>query len=127
MSITVTWDNAEKNSIYSRNVSPWTWEEFEASQAEIRNLILSVSHTVDVIIDISEGGAVLPNAISRFTQAVKNSPANHGSLVFIGGKQFDQAIMQAVGKLAPAAFRQRTVYFVATREEARALLQSQQK
>jgi hypothetical protein len=122
MSITTTWENQEHTIILMHYQNPWTWSEFEAAQAEQLRLINSVAHPVDVIMDISTGGNVPPNALSRFREASKNRPANQRGMVFVGAKLFDKTMVNTVQKTISTQFREVAIEFVDTLDEAKAFL-----
>src|SRR5258708_34030035 len=99
MSVSVTWDNAQKTIVCLAYQQPWTIAEFDAGQIELKQLLSTVAYPVDIIIDISKAGTPPPNAINRFMAAAKNRLRNQGKAVVVGADMFRKSLVQTVDKL----------------------------
>jgi hypothetical protein len=62
MSIAVSWDNEERTAIRFKFGREWTWEDFRDTLSEVDTILADVGYKVDVIIDLTEGGAHSPTA-----------------------------------------------------------------
>ena len=71
MGIVTTWDNRDKTTVRMEFESEWTWQDLESAIEATDSYISSVTHQVDVIVDIE--GANLPK---DFMSAAKNLLAN---------------------------------------------------
>src|SRR5690349_8927387 len=81
MAVTAKWDNPEQNRILISFDRPWTWAEFDAANAGMDKLFRSVSHRVDLILDITNGGLPPGNAMQRFKQVSENRHLNLGKIM----------------------------------------------
>lgn len=98
MSIEVSWDNGPHTIIRYDFFEQWTWEEMEAALIEANQMMATVPHTVDIIIDMSQGWR-LPrgNLLVRGKRImVTMPPDNMGLTVVTGGSAFAETIASAL-------------------------------
>jgi hypothetical protein len=117
--LVVNWDNEEKTVIHQSDDGEWTWDEFHAAQRQINQMIDSVHHKVDVIIDTQSNrrGKLPPNASLHFRNAFRNRHPNTGLIVVVGMHPFVQIMV----KIVSAVTRSNAIAMVSTVEKARAL------
>jgi hypothetical protein len=110
----------EKAVIYRSSNGDWTWDKYHALQDQINEMIDSVNHRGDVIIDMqpNKRGKVPPNASLNFRNAFRNRHPNTGLLVVVGMHPFVQIMVNIVS----AVTRSNSIAMVATLEKARALV-----
>ncbi len=122
MGVTVAWDNEAKTTLCLTYQQPWNWADFDAAQGVMYRLMASVTHPVDVILDISAMGMFPPNALSHLRELAKVRVPNQGIAVFVGARLLEVKIIETIQKTATSEVRNVPLYFVPTREEARHLL-----
>jgi hypothetical protein len=132
MPISVQWDNDDKIAVVINYQRPWTWTEFNAAVEQMTVLFNSVSHKVDVIFDIRNGGFPPPDAMKRFKQAAEISHPNGGLLVFVAPNMMAQFVKGLVQILTRAfwafgTFEGPNFIFTKSMDEARAYLIDQRK
>jgi hypothetical protein len=100
MSITVTWDNAEKTIITIDFEGDWDWEAYDAGIDELHTKIRDVAHTVDILSYMPPGKTLPPGApLNHLRRAFQQQPTNAGYSVFIGGTTFGDAIVSVFSKM----------------------------
>ncbi|MBI1280917.1 MAG: hypothetical protein GC179_22525 [Anaerolineaceae bacterium] len=131
MPVTVDWDNPEQTTILITFHRPWTWKDFDASVAQMLQLFDTVSHQVNIIIDIREGGLPPPDAIPHFKRVAEIDHPNGGQLVLIAPTtvvRFINGIVRVM-KLAfsgSGSFKAPKFIFTHSPEEAHAYLRNHQ-
>ena len=77
------WDNPEHTVILQTLSGNWTWDHYNAMVAAADEMMLSVDHLVDFIIDMRESGP-LPMGIIHYVQRVfTKGPSNWGLVIFV--------------------------------------------
>ena len=132
MPVIVQWDNEEQTAVLINYQRPWTWSEFNVAIEQMLVLFNSVSHKVDVIFDIRNGGFPPPDAMKRFKEVAEISHPNGGQLVFIAPNMMAQFIKGLVQILTRAfwafgTFEGPNFVFTKSIEEAHAFLIDQRK
>ncbi len=132
MPVIVQWDNEDQTAVLINYQRPWTWSEFNVAIEQMLVLFNSVSHKVDVIFDIRNGGFPPPDAMKRFKEVAEISHPNGGQLVFIAPNMMAQFIKGLVQILTRAfwafgTFEGPNFVFTKSIEEARAFLIDQRK
>lgn len=121
MPIVTRWDNDERTQLDVRFVMPWSGPDVLDYLNVTVQLLASVPHIVDILVDFREGNGHIPNnylpAIVRMREI---SAIPHGVVIVYGASYLIQKLCNIAKGMAPEAFR--NVYFVATYEEAQVLL-----
>lgn len=104
----------------------WTWDNLYAALDQADTLIASVSHTVHVIIDVSDGGR-LPRDFIRaagdlFAQG--EARANEGQRVVVGANGLVRAAYGGLQRVYGHKLNNRPFLFASNLQQARALLQT---
>jgi hypothetical protein len=125
MAINTQWDDNNKTRILVEFETSWTWNELETSLEQADNMIRSVSHSVDIIIDVE--GSNLPK---DFLTAARNLLANpeqndnEGHRVVVGASNFMRQAYQAVRKAFGNKLSGRDILFANDLAHARSMLYS---
>lgn len=88
--VTYGWDNTEKTTLCYRLEGRWTWEECYQSLDESRKLWNSVSHLVDVIVDMAASAGFPPgNILGHFRNIMMYyHSANVGNAAIVGANDY---------------------------------------
>lgn len=123
MGINTKWDDAKQTRVLVEFESAWTWAELDEALAAIDRLILSVSHRVDIIIDLE--GSSIPK---DFLNAAKNILANperrenEGNRVVVGASDFMRSAYQTLKGAFGKQLSGREVLFANDLSHARSML-----
>lgn len=98
----------------------WHWDEFYPALDEVLHLLQSVTHPVDFIADLTQGGAIPPsvfvqarNMVTRITQQ-----PNSGVSVYVGATPILQSIARALQQMSPDLMQKFKFDFAKTVTEA---------
>jgi hypothetical protein len=118
MPMTVNWDNAEQTTLRIDTHGQSTWEEHFNVQDQMREMLKSVQHPVDMIV-VLHPGAEPPsgNLLSHISRAAQKAPRNLRFTVNVGMSPFMKAITQVATKVL-----QMKTHYTTTLEEARAII-----
>jgi hypothetical protein len=124
MPVTVEWDNEQQDTVRIAYQRPWTWKEFDAAVEQMLKLFSSVTHKVDIIFDIRNGGFPPPDAMRRFKEVAEIDHPNGGHLIFVAPRMMAQFVKTVVQVLNRAFWRFETFkgpdfIFTSSLEEAR--------
>jgi hypothetical protein len=123
MAINTKWDDTKQTRVLVEFETNWTWAELDDALAAIDRLILSVSHTVDIIIDLE--GSSIPK---DFLNAAKNILANperrdnEGSRVVVGASDWMRTAYQTLKGAFGKQLAGREVLFANDLSHARTML-----
>jgi hypothetical protein len=123
MAINTKWDDAKQTRVLVEFESSWTWAELDEALAAIDRLIISVSHRVDIIIDLE--GSSIPK---DFLNAAKNILANperrdnEGNRVVVGASDFMRSAYQTLKGAFGKQLTGREVLFANDIAQARSML-----
>jgi hypothetical protein len=120
MSITVQWDNEQHTLLRWDFIGVWDWDDFLAAQKEANELINSVSHTVNVIGDVSKSYHLPPGAIGRFRTYRRDDPENTGRVVVVGASIYIKTMVDIFRGMFPNTGGNFT--FANSLDEARSIL-----
>lgn len=127
MPVTVDWDNPNQTTLCYTFRGRWTWDDFHAIVDESETFWESVSHPVDIIVDVAETdlppGDPLPHL--QMLQEKYRKP-NVGHTVIIGVRGIFRVLADAFVSL----FNQTAAgkfFFADSIEEARTILQDQRE
>lgn len=125
MAINTLWDDKNKTRILVEFETSWNWNELETALETADNMIVSVNHPVDIIIDVE--GSNLPK---DFLSAAKNllanpeSRENEGHRVVVGASNFMRQAYQTVMKAFGDKLNGRDILFANDLSHARSMLYS---
>jgi hypothetical protein len=125
MSIEVSWDNEAKTIIQYIYEGRWTLQEYDVARVQAAKLEESVTHRVDVIVDVRKSSLVPNGTLSRGKNAMTTNEVSHpneGSTVIVGAGPLVRSIYDVVNKLYPDIVRRRGFRFARSLEEARSML-----
>lgn len=122
MGIKVAWHNDEKTILHLQYEDKWTWDEFVDANEVARRMILSVLHTVDVIVEL--GPKLLPEgAFSRGKQQADLAPENQGITVVITQNSAVRIILSVLQTITKIGRKGPAYAAVPTLEDAFALIE----
>jgi len=126
MGITVQWDSDDKTIIRQTFDGRWTWDDLYAALDYVAKLTDSVPHRVDAIVDVRHssmlpGGSLFSfNTRQHADKLAKRNDANRGSIIVVGANPLLRGLYDSFrGLYANTAS---DVHFVASMEQARALI-----
>lgn len=100
MKVQVQWDNEEHKIVRYTFQRGWSWPDLHHALDEAGKLINTVSHRVDVIMDISSANLVPQGALSQINRAYNNpKPPNIGVTVIVAPNSFMSAMVSMAKKI----------------------------
>jgi len=125
MGIEVNWDNEAKTIITYVYEGRWTLQDFDNARLEAAKLEETVTHRVDVIVDVRKSSLVPTGTISRGKQVITTTPVSHpqeGMAVIVGAGPLVRSIYDVVNKVYPEIVRRRGFRFARSLDEAHSLI-----
>ncbi len=126
MPIEVTWEDDKKTIIRQRFTGVWVKDEFVASTSENFEMIESVGHPVDVIMDLTENETNPLQALNIFTTAQsldKVTSLHQRAVVIVGANLAVELALKAARRIARKAAA--NAYVAKTVEEAHEIITKQ--
>ncbi len=120
MPITVQWDNPEKTIIMVTCAGRWTHRDFTAAVQQRRQLMGSVAHHVDIIMDMSGGQFIPMRMFTTLINLSRHIPANRRLLIYIRASGLFRVIVGTVIGIVPRAGR--NLFFVESISDAKAII-----
>ena len=124
MGIQVNWDNDEKTVLCHVYDGVWTVTDFYVAVDKSRQLLLSVGHPVDLIIDMRTAAKPPLAVLPAYQYADRQAPANQRRVILVKTGKVMKAFNRVAGRIAPKAFGNR--YLMDDLEQARRLLSQYQ-
>jgi hypothetical protein len=87
MSVTVNWLNEEKTAAHLQFLAPWTWEEHEAVRDDLDDMLHSVSHEVDLVIEADTTQDIPQETLMHLRRAFGNTNSNVRRYILVGMPQ----------------------------------------
>lgn len=84
MSVTLSWNGPEKTALILSFMTPWTWEHYEAVSRDLTAAFASVSHTVDLVVDMTYAGRLPHDSLYQLRNVYGNDTPNLGRFIFVG-------------------------------------------
>jgi hypothetical protein len=125
MAINTKWDDAKQTRVLMEFETSWTWAELDNALEAADKLILSVSHTVDIIIDLE--GTTIPKDFLNAAKKILANPeqrANEGSRVVVGASDWMRSAYQTIKGAFSKQLTGREVLFANDLSHARSMLYS---
>jgi hypothetical protein len=95
MPVSVIWDNEEQTTIRYIFEGRWTLDELFAVMEQEDQMMTSVEHMVDIIVDFQNSGTVPDHLIANFPKIFESSSASHpnvGITVIVGAAGFAEML-----------------------------------
>ncbi|NWF71282.1 MAG: hypothetical protein HXY40_19545 [Chloroflexi bacterium] len=123
MPVYISWDSPERDRVLFEFVGKWTGEEYFAARAQGIAMSDTVSHVVNVIVDISASSLFPSNMLSHFGSSIDKNPKNFEIAVIVSTSTFVAALTNVIAKL----YAKRGMQFkvVRTLQAARAVFAAQ--
>lgn len=106
MAINVKWADESQSAIVYELKGKWTWDELFIAIDEAVQLLDSINHSVNIIIDVSESQYTPPLSVANLRR-VANAPTmshpNTQLLILVGANQFIKIMFQVFSRLFPHA------------------------
>ena len=99
MSITVSWDNAEKTVIYYAFDGSWDWDDFDAAFEQSVTMTESVEHYVHIIADLRNSDSLPDGALLYIRRVMRVIPPNRGKIVVLGGGKNVKILMDMATRI----------------------------
>ena len=100
MKVQVDWDNEEQKIVRYTFEQGWSWPDLHQALDDAGKLINTVSHRVDVIMDISSANLVPKGALSQINRAYNNpKPPNIGITIIVAPNSFMSAMVNMAKKI----------------------------
>jgi hypothetical protein len=123
MAIQVQWANPEQTAIHLKMERGWTWDDLYGAIQRSDDLLTSVPHRVDLIIDISAAGGI-PRDFMRVAGDVFASGearSNEGKKIVVGAGWLIKGAYNTFLKVYGGQLKNRPFLFAATMDEANAM------
>lgn len=125
MSIQIKWANPEQTAILLEFERGWSWDDLYGAIKRADNLITSVSHTVNLIIDIRQAGG-LPRDFMRVASDVfeqGEARPNEGMKIVVGAGWLIQGAYNTFQKVYGHRLQNRPFIFASSLDEAYTMLE----
>jgi hypothetical protein len=122
MSIVVSWETEKQTTIVITFDRPWTWEEFRKSYDDMDKLFKSVSHEVDLILDITEGGFPPAGAVQEFRRVSEIQHPNLGKIAVVGIPTFFRGMLNILKTVYKGRYEAPDFLFAPSLEEAHKMM-----
>lgn len=125
MAINTAWDDSNRTRVLVEFETSWSWTELNAAVEAVDQLIISVSHPVDIIIDL-EGSTIPRDFLKGAKNLLANPEAreNEGHRVVVGASNFMRQAYQTLMKAFGDKLNGRDVLFANDLSHARSMLYS---
>jgi hypothetical protein len=115
-SMRVFWYDDEKTILIRELASEWTWEDYEMSILQMRQMILEVQHELFVIIDGRQIQKMPKEALHHFQTANRKLPPHVKMRLLVSRNKLAHEIYKMLRRLSPADFE--NFHFVSSIEDA---------
>jgi hypothetical protein len=125
MGINTRWDNREKTVVLLEFETEWSFSDLEDAIRRVDEMITSVDHQVDVLIDVE--GAKLPKDVMNMAKmliSTGEARANEGNRIVVGASSVIRQGYTAILKMFPDKLNGRQLLFADDVSHARAVLNS---
>jgi len=122
MASTWAWFDESKTIALVSLHGDWAQEDLEAYTRELWPQMAQQPHTVNIVVDLRQRGAIPVQPIINLIWLAKNRPKNAGRVVFIVKRALGLAIVRALQRTMERLYPQFHISGVLTQEEAIQLL-----
>lgn len=123
MAIQTQWDDEQKQIIRVEVEGRWSWEELQTALARTIEMMDSVPHKVDFIIDVSRS-SLIPGGATQAAQSVATPEThrNEGIKVVVGANALMRIGYEAYRRINKSLGKNQEFHFAKTQDEARAFI-----
>jgi anti-anti-sigma regulatory factor len=100
--ITADWLSPEQQAVVVMPVTPWTWDEFYQAQRRIQDMLSTLDHKADIVIDFSRSDRLPANALSHLRTLRQRTHPNRGLVILVGLNPYLQSVLNILVQLNPA-------------------------
>ena len=118
MGLRVYWENDQRIVIRQIYDMTWTWDEYLASFAKIRQLACEVNDPIGMIAELGNIRSVPPNAILYGARGIRSLPPNIILAVMVTPSQLAQSLLTVILK----ATQFKNIQTAPTIEEAKEMI-----
>lgn len=124
MSITVNWADDRQNVIHLELQRGWKWHDLYAALEQVDKLIVSVPHTVHLLIDIRRAGGIPADFITAAGDMFAKGSArpNEGKKIVVGAGPLIRMAYTGFVSTFGSQMKNRPFLFASTLDEAQAML-----
>lgn len=121
MQIETKWDDEAKTAIYLKFQRGWTWPDLRGAVETADQLIISVPHTVHLIIDIREAGGLPRDFMSAAGELFEQGEArpNEGRKIVVGAGALIRTAYKGFLAVYGSQMQGRPFTFAGSLDEAR--------
>lgn len=105
-------------------VGKWTWEDYYDQRDDVNNKIEATPHTVDMIVDMTNGSLLPQSVLTHAGSAARKAPTNIGKIIIVGPSAFLRTFFnffkRMYGIFQPQ--QEKNLHMVGTLDEAYAIL-----
>lgn len=123
MPIVVSWDNEEKHILRHDFAGRWTLSDLNDAAENAWDMMHSVHHRVDVIMDVRHGNVTPSGFLSQCNRIMLRRPANAGVIVVVGASSLLISLYYVFMRTYAMVVPRFTLLFADSVEEARSKLQ----
>ncbi|MBL8165556.1 MAG: hypothetical protein JNJ61_26470 [Anaerolineae bacterium] len=125
MSIKIGWDSAEQQIVRLEFQRGWTWDTLNKAIQRADDLIISVPHTVHLIIDIRNAGGLPGDFMTRAGDIFAQGDArpNEGKKVVVGAGPLIRAAYSGFLAVYGHKLQSRPFHFASSLDEARDMVE----
>lgn len=98
MSVSIAWSNPQQTSLILTFTALWSWDDYERTSADIEAAFSSVSHKVDLIIDLSQAGRIPKGTLYFLRDAYSDSTENLGEYIFVNAPDTFKTLFHAADR-----------------------------
>ncbi len=122
MTVHISWDNNTQTTIRMEFVGEWTWDEVHRALAKNVEMLDSVDHSVNAIVDLSKSMGAPTLVLTQLRSIVQNRHPRSNMTVLVGANDmlmtFWKIFLQAYGRIT----RSNRYSYAKTVAEARDLI-----
>jgi hypothetical protein len=124
MAIHVGWGNPEQTAIHLEFERGWKWDDLYAAIQAADDLIISVPHKVDLIIDIRKAGGIPHDFMNVAGDVFASGDArdNEGQKIVVGAGWLIQTAYGTFLKVYGSHLKNRPFLFASSMDEAQTML-----
>jgi hypothetical protein len=102
MPVNVKWANAEHTVLHYKLTEDWIWEEYHAATSQIRALMDSAGHPVDLIVVFETYDMIPVRALANFGRSLRESASpNLDQVVIVGANGMLHSLGNVLRRLYP--------------------------
>ncbi len=99
MTALAAWDTDDETVVRVDLTDPWTWKEYDRAIDQACELIKTVDHLVDLIINLTDSQAApAVQSLRHFQRTLSLMPENTGLMVAAGGDPFTSGLFASFMK-----------------------------